>query len=63
MGTRPNKFVVDERGKKMGIIIPVARYEKLLEDLHDLAVIAERRRETSVSIEEMRRRLRAHGLL
>lgn len=63
MGTSPKKFVVDKRGKKTGVILPVARYEKLMEDLRDLAVIAERRREPSISLEEMKRRLRAHGLL
>jgi hypothetical protein len=30
---------------------------KLLEDLHDLAVIAERRDEAPISLEEMQRRL------
>jgi hypothetical protein len=35
-------------------------YRKLLKDLHDLAVVAERRTEEAVSLEEMKRRL-AHG--
>jgi len=57
------QYVVDDQGKKKGVILPVTRYRRLLEDLHDLAVVAERRTEEPVSLEEMKRRLKAHGLL
>jgi hypothetical protein len=58
MGTARAQYVVDAEGKKKGVIIPVAQYRRLLEDLHDLAVVAERRKEEPVSLEEMKRRLR-----
>jgi hypothetical protein len=35
----------------------------LLEDLHDLAVVAERRAEEALSLSEMKRRLKKDGLL
>lgn len=35
----------------------VEEYERLLGDLHDLAVVAERRSEKPISIEEMKRRM------
>ncbi|MDA8406176.1 MAG: type II toxin-antitoxin system Phd/YefM family antitoxin [Deltaproteobacteria bacterium] len=57
------QFVIDAKGKKTGVILPVKRYEKLLEDLHDLAVIAERREEKPISLEEMERRLNEDGIL
>ena len=57
------KFVVDSAGNKTGVILPLRRYRKLLEDLHDLAVVAERRTEKPISLEEMKRRLTSHGLL
>jgi hypothetical protein len=41
----------------------MSRYQKLMEDLHDLAVVAERRVETAVSLPEMRRRLKKDGIL
>ena len=44
--------------KKMGVILPVSEYEQLLEDLHDLAVVAERRGEKTITLEEMKRRLK-----
>ena len=51
------QFVIDARGKKTGVIVPVKLCEKLLEDVHDLAVIAERREEKPISLEEMKRQL------
>jgi hypothetical protein len=59
----PNEGLVDEGEKKMAIILPVAKYKQLLEDLHDLAVVAARRQEEPVDLQEMKRRLKAHGLL
>ncbi len=57
------QFVVDARGKKTGVILSLKQYEKLLEDLHDLAVVAERRSEKPVSLEDMKRRLKKNGIL
>lgn len=57
------QFVVDARGKKTGVILSFKQYEKLMEDLHDLAVVAERRSEKPVSLEDMKRRLKKNGVL
>jgi len=57
------QFVIDAKGKKTGVILPVKHYQKLLEDLHDLAVIAERREENPISLEEMQRQLQENGTL
>ena len=57
------QFVVDAKGKKTGVILPLKRYQNLLEDLHDLAVLAERRTEQPISFEEMERRLKKDGVL
>jgi hypothetical protein len=51
------QFVVNAQGKKTGVLLSLKQYQKLLEDLHDLAVIAERRNEEPISLEEMQRRL------
>lgn len=55
------KFVVDAKGKRVAVIVPLRRYQKLLEDLHDLAAIVERRSEPSVSFDETIKK--ARGLL
>jgi len=52
------QYVIDSDGKKTGVILPLEQYENLLVDLHDLAVVAERRDESPISMEEMRRRLK-----
>lgn len=57
------QYVVDRNGKKRGVILPLAEYEELIEDLHDLAVVAERRKEKPVSLDEMKRRLKQHGFV
>jgi len=45
------------------VILSLERYERLMEDLHDLAVVAERRDEPLISFEEMKRRLKEDGIL
>ncbi|MGQ9626881.1 MAG: hypothetical protein ACUVV0_08260 [Anaerolineae bacterium] len=54
---------MDSNGEKTAVILPLAQYQQLLEDLHDLVVIAERRDEGTVSFEEVKRRLKEDGLL
>ncbi len=57
------QFIIDESGKKTAIILSVEDYEELLEDIHDLAIIAERKNEPTVSFEELKKRLKTDGLL
>ena len=57
------QYVVDGDGKRTAVILPIEQYERLLEDLHNLAVVAERREEEPISLEEMKRRLMQDGLL
>ena len=57
------KFVVDSKGRKTGVVLSLKRYRKLVEDLHDLAVVAERRSESTISFGEMKRRLKRDGRL
>jgi PHD/YefM family antitoxin component YafN of YafNO toxin-antitoxin module len=63
MAVSQEQFVVDAKGKKTGVILPLKRYQKLMEDLHDLAVVAERRAEAPITFEEMKRRLKKDGVL
>ena len=55
--------MIDETGKKTGVLLSLKEYEKLLEDLHDLAVVAERRAEKPIALEELKRRLKKDGLI
>ena len=51
MARAKKQFIVDEKGTKTAIIVPIKEYEELLEDLEDLAVIAERRHEPTEPLE------------
>jgi hypothetical protein len=62
MTTEDVQYVVDEKGDRTAIIVPIGEYEELIEDLHDLAIIAERREEPTVSFDELRKKLIKDGL-
>ncbi len=57
------QYVVDNVGRKKAVILSIRRYKQILEDLHDLAVVAERRDEETISLEEMKKRQKKDGLL
>ena len=51
------EFIVNDKGRKKGVVLPVKEYQALLEDLRDLAVIAERRDEPSEPLAAVKKRL------
>lgn len=57
------RHVVAAKGKKTSVVLSLRRYQRLLEDLHDLAIVAERREEKPVSLDQVKRRLKRDGLL
>jgi len=63
MRSLKEKYIVDEKGRKKAVVIPINEYRELLEDLHDLAVVAERRDEPTISLEELEEELKRDGLL
>jgi hypothetical protein len=57
------KYITDEKGRKKEVILPIKEYEDLIEDLEDLAIVAERRDEETVDHDEVIKRLKEDGLL
>ncbi len=57
------QFVMNEKGEKTAVILPFKDYESLLEDLEDLAIVAERRSEKSISHEQVIAELKKDGYL
>lgn len=57
------QYLVNTSGKKEFVVLPVKEFEELLEDLHDLAVMAERRDEPRMSLEDFERGLKTDGLI
>lgn len=52
------KFITDENGEKTAAVLPIEEFENLMEDLQDLAVLAERREEPTISFDEVMERLK-----
>ncbi len=57
------QFLTNEKGERVSVVLPVEEYEELLEDLEDLARIAERREEPAITHDELVARLKADGLV
>ena len=57
------QYLTDEGGRKIAVVLPVQEFEELMEDVSDLAAVAERRGEERVSLAEVRQRLIVDGLL
>ncbi|MGC9444248.1 MAG: hypothetical protein ACP5E9_04880 [Candidatus Methanospirareceae archaeon] len=45
------------------MVLDIKEYEELLEDLHDSAIVAERRDEPTLNLETLKTRLKADGRL
>ena len=54
-------YLVNE--EKNGIVLSIEEYEEILEDLHDLANLAERRDEPPIPFEVLKERLKYDGIL
>jgi hypothetical protein len=56
-------YVTDRNGTKTSVILPIKKYEELLEDLHDLAIVAERKNEEYINYDVFLKELEKNGLL
>ena len=57
------QFVVDERGKKTGVVIDLREYRELWEDFYDAVLARARRKEPRESLAAVKRRLGRDGKL
>jgi len=57
------QYLTSPDGKKTAVVLPIADYEKLLEDLDDLAAVAERRQEATIPHEEFKAELKRDGVI
>ncbi len=58
MGKKHERYIVDASGKKTSVVLPIEEYEELIEDLHDLAIMAERKNEKNLSFENVKTKLK-----
>jgi len=57
------KFIIDKNGKKVSVILTIEEYNELLEDIHDLKVVMERREEKTMSIDNLKDSLKRDGTI
>lgn len=57
------QYITDETGEKTAVILSMAQFQQLLDDIADLAAVAERREEPSISHEDLVAGLKQDGLL
>ncbi len=57
------QYITDADGKKTGVILSIEEYEELMEDIEDLAVLADRREEPAIPHEELVADLKRNGYL
>lgn len=57
------QYITDDQGQKTSVILQMDDYEKIMEDLHDFKVIAERKDEESIPHEQFLQELKEDGLL
>lgn len=60
---KEENYIIDKKGKKTAAILPIEKYEELIEDLYDLSVIAERRDEPTITFDKLKEKLRKNGIL
>ena len=57
------QYITDEKGKKKSVILSISKYQELIEDIEDLAAVAERRDEPTISHKRFLAELKNDGLI
>ena len=57
------EYITDANGNKISVIIPVKKYEEILEDINDLLAFAERQNETTISFDQLKKSLKLDGFI
>lgn len=63
IGSLHPQYITDENGNKTSVILPLPEFIELVEDIEDLAVVAERREEPTISHEKLLSEFSKDGLL
>jgi len=59
----PKQYITDTEGQKISVILPMEEYIELMEDMKDLAAVAELRDEPTIPWEQVKKELTDNGLL
>lgn len=59
----PKQYITDIEGQKISVILPMEENIELMEDVKDLAAVAELRDEPTIPWEQVKKELTDNGLL
>jgi hypothetical protein len=57
------QYLTDASGEKVAVQMPLEQFNELMEDVEDLAAVAERREEPTISHQQLVEELKRDGLL
>lgn len=57
------QFIIDEKGQRKSVVLPISGFQELIHDLEDLAVIAERKEEPTTNHADFIKELKNSGAL
>ncbi len=57
------RYIIDHKGKKIEVILPIDIFQDLVEDIQDLAIRDQREDEDTISHEEFNKDLKSNGIL
>jgi hypothetical protein len=57
------QYITNESGEKTAVVLPIVEFLELMEDMEDLAVVAERREEPTVNHDKLITELKRDGLI
>lgn len=57
------QYVLDDAGEVQAVLIDLKRHRRLWEDIQDILVARQRRKQTPIPFEEVKKKLRAKGKL
>ena len=57
------QYITDEKGERKSVILSISEFEELVQNIEDLAAVAERREERTISHEDLIAELKEDGLI
>ena len=57
------QYITNEKGERTSVVLSISEFDELLEDIEDLAVMAERRDEPTISHDALVAELKKDGLI
>ncbi len=57
------QYITTDSGEKTAVVLPLTEFRELLEDIEDLATVAERRIEPTISHKELVTELKGDGFV